>query len=140
MDVGDGLLIERYYHHLFTSDDHIASLCEELGVAIDFHPSTVGFFAGGECHPFTSARDLLRFTPLSLPARLRLGLAVLYLQRRHRELGPLAGVTAREWVVRAMGRQSWERLWGPLMRAKFGDRADDISMGGSGRGCGCGAR
>ena len=27
-----------------------------------------------------------------------------------------------------MGRQAWAKVWGPLLRGKFGDRADDISM------------
>ncbi|MEA2368787.1 MAG: hypothetical protein QOH38_1505 [Thermoleophilaceae bacterium] len=32
LDVGEGHLLERYYHHLFTSDRHIAELYEELGM------------------------------------------------------------------------------------------------------------
>ncbi len=128
LDVGDGVLLERYYHHLFTSDEDIADLCAELGLEIDFQASTVGFFAGGENYPFTTPGDLLRFRPLSPLARVRMGLAVLWLQRRYREVGPLEGMTAREWVVKAMGRQAWDRMWGPLMRGKFSDRADDVSM------------
>ena len=27
-----------------------------------------------------------------------------------------------------MGRQPYEKVWGPLLRGKFGSRADDISM------------
>ena len=27
-----------------------------------------------------------------------------------------------------MGAQPYEKVWGPLLRGKFGDRADDISM------------
>ena len=27
-----------------------------------------------------------------------------------------------------MGRQAWETIWGPMLRGKFGDRADEISM------------
>jgi protoporphyrinogen oxidase len=27
-----------------------------------------------------------------------------------------------------MGRQAWDAIWGPLLRGKFGDRAEDISM------------
>jgi len=128
LNVGDGVLLERYYHHLFTSDEDIADLCDELGLEIDYLPSTIGFFAGGANYPFTSAGDLLRFKPLSLASRIRMGLAVLWLQRRYREVGPLEGLTARDWVVRAMGRQAWERIWGPLMRGKFSDRADDVCM------------
>jgi protoporphyrinogen oxidase len=128
LDVGDGLLLERYYHHLFTSDEDIAELCEELGLEIDFFPSTVGFFAAGANHAFTTPGDLLRFKPLSPAARIRMGLAVLVLQRRYKEVGPLEGLTARQWVIKAMGAQAWDRLWGPLMRGKFSHRADDISM------------
>src|SRR4029078_9590214 len=32
IDVGGGHLLERYYHHLFTTDRHIARLYEELGM------------------------------------------------------------------------------------------------------------
>ena len=31
-DLGDGTRLERYYHHLFTSDRHIAALYDELGM------------------------------------------------------------------------------------------------------------
>ena len=57
-----------------------------------------------------------------------MGLAVLMLQRRHREVGPFENQTAREWVLSAMGREAWDKVWGPLLQGKFGDRAADISM------------
>jgi protoporphyrinogen oxidase len=130
LEVGDGHLLERYYHHLFTSDVHIARLYDELGMdgAIEWRPSSVAMFAGGRSHPFTTPLDLLRFSPVSLPSRLRMGLAVVWLQRRHRSVEPFEDQTAREWIRRAMGREAYERVWGPLLRGKFGDRADDISM------------
>jgi len=129
LDVGDGHMLERYYHHLFTSDQHIARLYEELGMtdAIEWRPSSVAIYAKGRSHPFTTPVDLLRFRPLSLRSRVRMGLAVLWLQRRHQDVAPFERRTAREWVERAMGREAWEKIWGPLLRGKFGDRADDIS-------------
>ena len=83
LDVGDGHRLERYYHHLFTSDRHIAKLFEELGMpdAIQWRPSSVAFFARGRLHPFVTPLDLLRFGPLSPLARVRMGAAVLALQR-----------------------------------------------------------
>jgi protoporphyrinogen oxidase len=130
LDVGDGHLIERYYHHLFTSDRHIAELYEELGMPdeLEWRPSSVGMFADGAAHPFTSPLDLLRFSPMSLPARLRMGLAVVWLQRRHPTAEPFHDVTARSWVERAMGPQAWEKVWGPLLHGKYGERADEIAM------------
>jgi protoporphyrinogen oxidase len=131
LDAGDGVLLERYYHHLFMSDRHIAELCEEIGLPdeLEWRRSAVAIFAKGESHPFTTPFDVLRFSPLSLPSRVRMGLAVLWLQRRHKRVEPFEDTTAREWIVRNMGRQAYEVVWGPLLRAKFGQRrADEISM------------
>jgi protoporphyrinogen oxidase len=130
LDVGDGHLLERYYHHLFTSDRHVAELYEELGMPdeIEWRPSSVGMFSDGEAHPFTTPLDLLRFKPLSLVSRLRMGLAILWLQRRHHDVGPFEHVTARSWIERAMGREVWDKVWGPLLHDKFGAHADHIAM------------
>jgi protoporphyrinogen oxidase len=130
LDVGEGALLERYYHHLFMSDRDICELYDEVGLPdeIEWRRSAVGILRHGTTHPFTSPLDVLRFKPLPLLARVRMGAAVLWLQRRHRDAGPFEGVTAREWVTRAMGRHAYEQVWGPLLTAKFGDRADEISM------------
>jgi len=37
-------------------------------------------------------------------------------------------MTARDWIRKQMGDEAWERVWRPLLRNKFGDRAEDISM------------
>jgi protoporphyrinogen oxidase len=130
IDVGQGHLLERYYHHLFTSDRHIAELYDELGMPdeLEWRQSNVAFFADGRSWPFNGPLDLLRFRPLPLQSRLRMGVAVVLLQRRHRDVRAFESETAHEWVLRAMGEPAWERVWGPLLRGKFGDRATDISM------------
>jgi protoporphyrinogen oxidase len=130
MDVGDGHRLERYYHHLFTSDTHIAALFAELGMpdALEWRPSSVAFFADGALHPFVTPLDLLRFKPLSPLARVRMGAAALALQRFASDRAPYERITARAWIERRMGRQAWEAVWGPLLRGKFGERADDIAM------------
>ncbi|MDX6650207.1 MAG: hypothetical protein QOJ97_2158 [Solirubrobacteraceae bacterium] len=131
IDVGDGVLVERYYHHLFMSDRHIAALCEEIGLPdeLEWLPSQVAIFTGGRSHPFTTPLDLLRFRPLSPWSRVRMGLAVLLLQRRHPDAGPFEDMAARDWVIRNMGREAYDVVWGPLLRAKFGERcADRVSM------------
>ena len=130
LDVGQGHLLERYYHHLFTSDRHIADLYDEVGMPdeLEWRESKVAFFVDGRQWPFNGPLDLLRFGPLSLASRLRMGIAVVLLQRRHTDVRPFEGETAREWVLRAMGRQAWDKVWGPLLGGKFGSRASDISM------------
>jgi protoporphyrinogen oxidase len=127
LDVGGGHRLERYYHHLFTTDRHIAALYEELGLDIEWRPSSVAMFTRGRQWPFTTPLDLLRFGPLPPLDRVRMGAAVVALQRiSDRER--FERVTAREWIERWMGRAAWREVWGPMLRGKFGARADEIAM------------
>jgi protoporphyrinogen oxidase len=130
IDVGEGHRLERYYHHLFSSDRHIAALYAELGMPdeLEWISSSVAYFSQGRQWPFVTPLDLLRFKPLPPLARLRLGAAVLAIQRGPGNPAPFERVTARAWIERWMGRAAWRALWGPLLRGKFGDRADDVAM------------
>ncbi len=130
IDVGGGARLERYYHHLFTSDRHIAELYEQLGMPdqLEWRDSRVAFLARGRQWPFTGPIDLLRFGPLPLRSRLRMGVVVLLLQRLANDPRRFERITARKWIQRRMGRAAWNSVWGPLLRGKFGERADEIAM------------
>ncbi|MDP2949029.1 MAG: NAD(P)/FAD-dependent oxidoreductase [Chloroflexota bacterium] len=127
-EIGGGR-IEQFYHHIFSTDTTIAALIQELGLAdrLVWHESKVGIFYDGRIYDFVTPLDLLRFTPISLIDRLRLGLVGLYL-RRQKEWRRYESITAREWIIKYAGRRNYDVVWGPLLRGKFGQRADDISM------------
>ena len=129
IDVGGGTLLERYYHHWFTSDRHIRALYDELGMGadIEWRPSSMAMWVDGRLWPFVSPRDLLRFKPLPLRSRIKMGLAVLRVQKKETDVAPFETRTARDWVIEAMGQPAWDKVWGPMLGGKFGDRAEDIS-------------
>ncbi|MBM3944507.1 MAG: FAD-dependent oxidoreductase, partial [SAR202 cluster bacterium] len=99
-DVG-GAPLERGYHHLFTSDTDIVSLIHEIGLGHQMRwiESTVGILHKGRIYNFVTPMDLLRFSPLSLIDRFRLGLVTLLLQRNN-DWRKLEGITADEWIRR----------------------------------------
>jgi protoporphyrinogen oxidase len=130
LDVGGGEQLERYYHHLFTSDRHIVELYDELGLddELEWKRSSMAFFVDGRQWAFNGPLDLLRFRPLPPLARLRMGLCVLALQKFAKDVEPFESLTAHRWIESRMGRAPWRKIWGPLLRGKFGERAEDISM------------
>jgi protoporphyrinogen oxidase len=130
LDIGDGHRLERYYHHLFTTDRHIARLYEELGMPdeLEWRPSSVAMYAHGRQWPFTTPADLLRFGPMPPFDRIRMGVAVLALQRLANDRSRFERTTARAWIEKRMGRAAWREVWGPMLRGKFGARADEIAM------------
>ena len=124
-----GTRLEKFYHHIFTSDREMIALIEELGLADEMQwlPSKVGIYYEGEIYDFVTPLDLLRFRPLGLFQRLRTGIVTLYLQQ-FANWQNLENVTALEWVRRNVGRQPYEVIFRPLLRGKFGQHADEISM------------
>ena len=125
----EGTRLERFYHHLFTSDRHIIQLINELGLSsrMRWIDSQVGLFHGGQVYDFVTPLDLLRFTPLSLPNRLWAGLVSVYLQRQA-DWQKYEGITAKEWLEKYAGKSVYNAIWEPLLRSKFGDSYDEVSM------------
>ena len=127
-DVG-GAPLERGYHHLFLSDVDMVQLMEELGLErqLQWIESKVGLLYDGKVYNFGTPMDLLRFTPLSLPDRIRLGLVTLQLQRV-KEWRRLEGDVAKDWIRRHAGQRVYDVIWGPLLRGKFGEDYDQVGM------------
>lgn len=125
----EGGRLESFYHHLFTTDTTIIGLIDELGLGdrLVWRDSKVGFYHGGRIYDFVTPLDLLRFTPVSLLDRVRLGLAGLWL-RRQKNWRRYEPITAKEWIIRYVGRRNYDVVWGPLLRGKFGAAHDQVGM------------
>ena len=128
-EVEPGIWLEKFYHHLFRSDRLAIGLIDELGLGSDLRwsaPPTVTL-RDGVLHRLDSPASLLRFGPLPVVDRLRMGAALAYL-RTMSSPDRLEGQTAGGWIRRRMGRSAYEVVWGPPLRGKFGDAADEIAM------------
>jgi protoporphyrinogen oxidase len=126
-DVG-GTRLEKFYHHWFTSDTHVIDLVNELGQSdrVLHRPTRTGMYYAHRFFRLSTPMDVLRFTPLSLQARIRLGLLALR-ARRVRHWKELEDLTAEEWLTRLGGREVYEIVWKPLLEGKFGSYASEIS-------------
>ncbi len=126
----EGTRLERGYHHWFTSDTDIVSQMEELGLGdrVQWIESKTGWFYGGKIWNWVTPMDLMRFTPLSLPGRVRLGLSTLYLQKVQNKLSDYEKITAATWLKQYAGQEAWDKVWGPLFRGKFGKEAENIPL------------
>ena len=127
-DVGGGQL-ERGYHHLFVSDTAITELIHELGLGhkLAWLESKVGLYHSGRIWDFATPLDLLRFKPLSLGQRIRLGLWTFALQKT-RNWQKFEGVTAQDWLTRHLGQEIYQTIWEPMLRGKFGEFYNQVSM------------
>jgi len=123
-----GVTWDRYYHVMLESDDSLRGLLTELGLADDVRWTTTrtAFFTDGRLHEFSGVLDFLRFKPLKLHEKLRLGLAIAYASRLT-DGKKLEGITARAWLTKLCGARVYAAIWQPLLRAKVGAREADVS-------------
>jgi protoporphyrinogen oxidase len=122
-----GTYLERFYHCIMETDDALLAVLDELGLrdAVRWRRTTMGIVVQGRRYPFNTALDLLRFRPLSLPQRVRLGVVTLLLRRLGRGKD-LDSIRAEDWLRGLYGDQIWERVWEPLFRSKFGPGVRDV--------------
>ena len=128
-EIEPGIWLDRFYHHLFVSDRHAIALINELGLGDELvwrRPLTVTL-RDGKVHQLDSPASLLRFGPLPLIDRLRMGAWLAYL-RNLSSAERLEGIAAADWVRRRMGDRAFDVVWGPLLRGKFGGLAEQIAM------------
>lgn len=123
-----GETLDRFYHHWFTNDADVMGLIDELGLRsqVEINPTNTGMYFANNFFKLSTPLDLLRFKPLSLPDRIRLGLLALR-ARRVRDWQSLENKTAREWLREMGGDNVYRVVWQPLLVGKFGAHADEIS-------------
>jgi protoporphyrinogen oxidase len=126
--VVNGRAVEKFYHHWFTSDVYVTQLVKELGVQnrVVHRPTHTGIYFAQDFFNLSTPGDLLRFTPLGLQDRLRLGLLAIR-ARAVRDWRDLEHTTAEEWLSRIGGQVVYKLIWEPLLRGKFGSFAPEIS-------------
>ncbi len=114
--------LERFYHCILPDDAHLVAWIRELGLEPEllWKPTAMGFMYQRKVYPMNTAMDLIRFSPLSLWERFRLGLMGL----KARSMGNdsrLDHVSAESWIRGMVGDRVFDVLWKPLLAAKIGD-------------------
>lgn len=116
----DGVTVDRFYHAILSSDQHLIDLIKELEIndQLRFAETRMGFYYHDQIFSMNNIVEFLRFPPLGWTDRIRLGLTVLYAQFV-RDWHKLEGISVKQWLIRLSGRRTYENIWRPLLRAKF---------------------
>lgn len=113
---------DRHYHVTLLSDLTLRSLLRELNLEqeMEWVETKTGVYAGGTLYSVSNAIEFLKFPPLKLIDKIRLGLTILY-GARIRDWQRLEKISVETWLRRWSGNPTFEKFWLPLLRAKLGD-------------------
>ncbi|MEZ5657960.1 MAG: NAD(P)/FAD-dependent oxidoreductase [Burkholderiaceae bacterium] len=113
---------DRFYHVILLSDLRTRGLLAELGLSgqLRWGVTRTGFYTDGNLYSMSNAIEFLRFPPLGLIDKLRLG-ATIFFASRVEDPRPLEQMLATDWLGRWSGRRVLERIWLPLLKSKLGE-------------------
>ena len=113
---------DRFYHVTLLSDTRLRALLEEIGLEkeIRWVQTRTGFFSSGKLYSLSSSFDFLKFPPLSLWQKFRLGSTIVYASKL-RNWKALERIPVDKWLRNLSGKSTFEKIWLPLLKAKLGD-------------------
>ena len=106
--------LEKFYHHWFIADHDILELIDEIGHSnkVRFSRPKTSYWIDGKIYRSEISPSAL-LLPISLLAKIRLGLAGVYLKLT-RNWHSLEKQTTHEWLSRYMGQGAYNKLWRPF--------------------------
>ena len=113
---------DRYYHATLLSDSKLRELLAEIGLEeeLQWVETKTGFYTGGELLSMSNTLEFLRFPPLSMIERLRLG-GTIFLASKIKNWQRLEKISVESWLRRWSGDGAFEKVWLPLLKAKLGE-------------------
>lgn len=122
--------LERFYHHIFTTDHDILKLVDEIGFKekLIFRSPVSGQWWHGHAYALDGVLPILRFPGLPFIDRLRFGMAGAYLKFGTNNWRKLEQSTADTWTRRWAGTPAYKTVWRPMLEGKFGPYVDEVNM------------
>jgi protoporphyrinogen oxidase len=119
---------DRHYHVTLLSDTRLRALLAELELEREMKwvETKTGFYMDGRLYSMSNTLEFLRFPPLSLIDKLRLGATIFYASRV-KDWRRLERIPVSDWLIRLSGRSVFEKMWKPLLRAKLGENFQHAS-------------
>lgn len=120
-ELGD-IVWDKHYHVILLSDSYLRPLLEEIGLADEFAwvETKTGCYTDGVLYSVSNTIEFLRFPPLRLIDKLRLGWTIFYSSRIN-NWRKLENTTVEDFLVRHSGRRTFDEFWLPLLRSKLGN-------------------
>lgn len=124
----DGVTWDRFYHVILMSDMNTRRIIEELGLTKEFKwvETKTGFYSGGKLYSMSNMIEFFKFPPINLIDKFRLGLTI-FAASRIKNWRKLEKKYVADWLVSWSGKNVFEKIWLPLLKAKLGENYRNTS-------------
>lgn len=119
---------DKHYHVTLFSDFYTRKIVEKIGLKDEFEwvETKTGFYTDGELVSMSNTLEFLKFPPLDLISKFRLGGTIFYASRV-KDWKALEKISVEDWLTKLSGKKTFEKIWKPLLKAKLGEAYKETS-------------
>jgi len=125
--MGD-IVWDRFYHVILMSDLNTRKILEEIGLEneINWVETKTGFYSEGKLYSMSNLVEFFKFPPINLIDKFRLGLTI-FVASRITDWKSMENIHVEEWLTKWSGKNVFEKIWLPLLKAKLGENYKNTS-------------
>lgn len=119
---------DKFYHVILLSDFRTRNMLKDIGLEskIKWVETKTGFYIDGQLHSMSDTIEFLKFPTLSIIDKFRLAVTILYASKI-KNYKRLEQIPVTVWLKRWSGKNTYNKVWLPLLRAKLGDSYERTS-------------
>ncbi|MCX8178887.1 MAG: FAD-dependent oxidoreductase [Candidatus Aenigmarchaeota archaeon] len=120
--------IEAFYHHFFTIDSYLMEKMKELGLKkkIVWQYTKTAFLFDNGIYELSAPQHILFFKPLNMIEKMQF-VKLMIIVKLSKDYEKLDGISAKEWIIKNSSRSLYKKMFEPLLKSKFGDKAEQAS-------------
>lgn len=113
---------DKFYHVILLSDFRTRNILKEIGLEknIKWVETKTGFYINGKLYSMSDTIEFLKFPTLNLLDKFRLGLTII-VASKIKDWKRLEKVPVTKWLRKWSGKNTFNKIWLPLLRAKLGE-------------------
>ncbi len=119
---------DSFYHVILLSDLNTRKILKEIGLEeeLKWVETKTGFYSDGKLYSMSNLVEYMKFPPLNLIDKFRLGATILYASRVS-DWKSLEKIHVSDWLQKLSGKSVFNKIWLPLLKAKLGDNYRNTS-------------
>ncbi len=113
---------DKFYHVILLSDFRTRGILKDIGLAnsVKWVETKTGFYMNGKLYSMSDTIEFLKFPTLNLIDKFRLGLTII-VASKIKNWKRLEKIPVTKWLQKWSGKNTYNKIWLPLLRAKLGE-------------------
>ncbi len=118
----DDIEWDKFYHVILLSDFGTRGILKEIGLEqdIEWIETKTGFYMNGKLYSMSDTIEFLKFPTLNLIDKFRLGVTII-VASKIKNWKRLENIPVTDWLKKWSGKNTFNKIWLPLLRAKLGE-------------------